>query len=132
MDVQWMIIAHQAEIDEANRLSIYGIFDQITPNTLPYRQTIMILAKIAEAPLEIGQTKRVTLRVSHENHPNAGTRAHVDYKVLDLVSQADSSPYINYNLVDFIFDEEGEYRFEMLVDNQVKASDHLMVRLEGG
>ena len=125
MEVHCLHLAEDLQIDDANRVDILKLFNYITTDGPPYRHNFLVIAKIDESPSEAGETKSMVLRVTHELHGNVG-EIPFPYVVPSLSAVADETPYIRLALP-AAFEFTGEYRFEMLVDEEVKAADWLWI-----
>lgn len=126
MDIQWLIIARAYSIDREGCLDIGGICQRIAFDAPPYRASFVLLAKIQATPLEVGDEKRITVRIAHE-FPGLESSFDVRYRVPDLSAWAVGRPFIAHPFTDFEFPRAGEYVFELAVDGEVKNQESITI-----
>lgn len=127
--VVWALIADSAVVGDGGKLSIHGVFDFIMAKTFPARhEKLALVFKLECSAAEYDQVKNLKICLLEADGKH----------VLDLEAELHIKrpPSILLGIQQIIeiegivFPKAGDYRFEILIDNDSKA--HLPIRLVAG
>jgi len=124
MDISWVILARGIRI-AGGLLDIEGIFQDV--KAPPYSADLVVVAKVAVSPLEVGETKTLTLEIS-DSQGSLVKKLDYEYPVTDLSDWARYTPFVTIALTDLEFPSTGEYSFNLLVDNEFKNREWLTIK----
>lgn len=115
MRIQWIIIAKQYGTNPDTTMYIDGIFHRITIRGENNKVSMVLIAKVNINPTEVGEDKDLILEVSHDKEGRLMAN-HVPYKVRDMTTWANYTPYVSMQLDDMRLPYSGEYTFRLFVD----------------
>ena len=131
MEVPLAVLADSANVSQEGKLNIMGIFSQINAQSLPLRYPHMALALslVAQVP-EGGRKHQAVISCMDEDGSKLfEANATIDVEIKDPPNPATVNQIINLQLMEF--HKEGDYSFNILINNELKRSVILAVKLVG-
>ncbi|MFC2020373.1 DUF6941 family protein [Chloroflexota bacterium] len=129
MELQVLLCADYANVAEGGKLNVMGVFRNIYSKAFPARQPEMqIIVKLRATPAEIGQTRKITIKLMDDDAKTELVNFSRDIEVPRPAGR--QQPEINQilRIRDVVFPEPGTYQFSVLVDNDEKGT--LPIELE--
>ncbi|HLK57862.1 MAG TPA: hypothetical protein VKU00_14945 [Chthonomonadaceae bacterium] len=124
MELRAALLCDAANISEAGKVNMLGVYSVIHSYAVPFPHTIILVLIFVANPLELGQTHEVSIRIVDED---AKTVAKLEsLPVLVPNNPGDIKPQVNVilTLQNMTFQKFGQYQFEILVDGE-RASEVL-------
>ncbi len=131
MKVPLAVLADSANVSQEGKLNIMGIFTQINAQSLPLRYPHMTLVFTLEAQVPEGgrQHQAVINCMDEDGGKLFEANATIDVDIKDPGKPATINQIINFQMMEFR--REGDYSFNILVNNELKRSVILTVKLVG-
>ena len=128
MDLKLAVTADFASTTAEGKLNILGIFDQMSPPSLPFALPLFYIVVTYEAgPAEVGTSKTTEIVLQDSD---GGARARLRQEiVVPPARRPGSRSVINQinALVGLQFEQAGDYQFVILVNGEEKGSLRLHV-----
>ena len=129
MELRLATLADYAIVSADGKLSVMGIFDEISPPELPFRHAVMYVVASFEGGLEeAGKDILVTVALANPS----GVQMTEVSQDLHVEARSSSSNKIGVNLIfgfaGHLFSESGRYEFSVKMDGQQQANLPLLVR----
>ena len=131
MEVPLAVLADSANVSQEGKLNIMGIFSQINAQSLPlqYPHMALVFSLVAQVP-ETGRTHQAVISCMDEDGGKLfEANATIEVNVEDPSRPATINQIINLQLMEFR--KEGDYSFNILLNNELKRSVTLTVKLVG-
>jgi hypothetical protein len=130
MDIQWMMFAKEYIENKDTTIDINGIFSHLTIGSLVKEAPMLLIAKVKPDISEVGQIKDVIVFVEHIKKGRTQF-FRTEYKVHDLATWANFTPYMLLKLKDVKLEHQGEYTFRIFIDKQYKNEESITVNIKG-
>ena len=129
MEVPLAVLADSANVSQEGKLNIMGIFSQINAQSLPLRYPHMALVFALQAQVAEGGRKHqaVISCMDEDGGKLFEANATIEVTIQDPTKPATVNQIINFQLMEFR--KEGDYSFNILVNNELKRSVTLTVKL---
>ena len=129
MQVPLAVLADSANVSQEGKLNIMGIFTQINAQSLPLKYPHMALVFTLEAQLpEAGRKHQAVIHCMDEDGKKLfEAQATIDVEIKDPTKPVTINQIINLQFMEFR--KEGDYSFNILVNNELKRSIALAVSL---
>lgn len=128
MKVKRLLVADYATVDQAGKLSVFGIFSRIYAHSFPARHRLMYLITTLDVELgESGDTRTLTIKFTDPD----GQEVWVYTQNFETPKPEEGrQPEVNIllELRDFLFPKAGGYDFNVYIDKDFK--EHLPIDVE--
>jgi len=129
MDVNLAVLADFASITREGKLNILGIFDQISPPSLPFALPIFyVVVTYSANPAEFDMVKRVNIRLMTEDGGGPLLQLEQEMTIPRPPRPGMRSTINQVNaIMGFPFQEPGTHEFAILIDGQTAGGIPLHV-----
>jgi len=129
VNVALAVLADYASVDSLNKMTLVGIFGVWNPPSLPFNVPIMyVAARFGFEPAETNSTKKIRISLH-----DLGGRELLNVGPMDLQvsSSGTTTQNVEANVMvrinDLVINKAGMHKWQLLVDNDLKAIITMMV-----
>ncbi len=127
MEIQWVMLAlNYIEIE--GFINILGVFHRLNLSKND-TYSFLLIAKVNVKPTEAFEKKRLIIYITRDDERIVGLE--VLYTLPSLETWANFIPYISIPIRNMRF-TSGEYKFRIIVDNEVKSQETIEAGYYGG
>ena len=129
MEVPLAVLADGANVSQEGKLNIFGVFNQLNLASFPVKYPHMTLVfQLQASPAEGGRSHQVVIHCMDEDGLKLfEATANLSVQMEDPAKSATINHLINLQMMEF--QKDGDYSFNILVNNELKRSIPLAVKL---
>jgi len=127
MEIQWVMPALKY-IEKEGFINILGVFHRLNLSKND-TYSFLLIAKVNIRPAKAFEKKRLIVYITRNDERIVGLE--VPYILPSLETWANYAPYISIPIRNMMF-TSGEYKFRIIVDNEVKSQETIEVGYFGG
>lgn len=129
MEVPLAVLADAANVSQEGKLNIFGVFTQLNIASFPAKHPHMTLVfQLQAAPAECGRSHQVVIHCMAEDGQKLFEASiSLPIQMEDPAKPVTINQIINLQMMEFR--KDGDYSFNILVNNELKRSIPLAVKL---